>query len=455
MESSAKTRVVAALVLCAAAAAVAGLLLLQHHGEPRAVSAVSQACGDGQTSGCDDVARSAWSRVAGFPVAAWGLAFYLSIGLLLFLALAGPEALAWPLALVAAGALASALFVDLVLLAVQAFSIRAFCGLCIATYVIGGLALAALWPARRAAAGANASFAAPEGRLALAGALASAVAVFAFVFAANNALVQRAALRQARLLGAPAGPAQAAEHAHEHAIETPATPPPGATDDIAYWREQAQKLQATIDDPAKLEAYFSARAQKEYDTAKVESIDLTRGLLKGSAGAQVSVVEYSDFLCPYCRQLAGALSGFVPQAGGRLAVYFKNFPLDNSCNSKLQRAAHPGSCTLALGAICAQNQGKLEAYHDRVFGSELKNPQPADVVRIAAEAGLNATAIEGCLDDPQTKAALAAEIAEGNRLGIHSTPTVYINRKKLPRLNDFVAVVDKEAQKKGAPPLGR
>jgi protein-disulfide isomerase len=278
---------------------------------------------------------------------------------------------------------------------------------------------------------------------------------------ANNALVQRAALRQARLLGAPAGPAAATATApaqaapHAHAIEPPATPPPGATDDVAYWREQAQTLQATIDDPAKLEAYFSARAQKEYDTAKVESIDLTRGLLKGSAGAQVSVVEYSDFLCPYCRQLAGALSGFVPQAGGRLAVYFKNFPLDNSCNSKLPRAAHPGSCTLALGAICAQNQGKLEAYHDRVFGSEIKNPQPADVVRIAAEAGLNAAAIEGCLDDPQTKAALAAEIAEGNRLGIHSTPTVYINRKKLPRLNDFVAVVDKEAQKKGAPPLGR
>jgi protein-disulfide isomerase/uncharacterized membrane protein len=465
LESSAKTRVVAALVLCTAAAAVAGLLLLQHHGEPRAVSAVSQACGDGQTSGCDDVARSPWSRVAGFPIAAWGLAFYLSVALLLFLALAGPEALAWPLALVAAGALASALLVDLVLLGVQAFSIRAFCWLCIATYVLGGLALAALWPARRAAAGANAALAAPEGRLALAGALAGTFAVLGFTFAANTALAGRAAQRQAGLLGAPAGPVAATAAAspaptatddgHSHAPETQATLPPGASDDVAYWREQAQKLQATIDDPAKLEAYFSARAQKEYDSAKVEAIDFSRGLLKGSAGAHVSVVEYSDFLCPYCRQLAAALSGFVPQAGGRLAVYFKNFPLDNSCNPKLQRAAHPGSCTLALGAICAQNQGKLEAYHDRVFGSEVKNPQPADVVRLAAEAGLNAPAIEGCLDDPQTKAALAAEIAEGNRLGIHSTPTVYINGKKLPRLNDFVAVVDKEAQKKGAPPLGR
>jgi protein-disulfide isomerase/uncharacterized membrane protein len=463
--TSARTRLAAAFLLCAAAASVAALLLLQHHGEPRAVSAVSQACGDGQTSGCDDVARSRWSRVAGWPVAAWGLAFYLSVSLLLFLALAGPEPLAWPLALLAAGALASALLVDLVLLAVQAFSIRAFCWLCVATYVLGGLALAALWPARRAAAGAGAALGNQEGRLALAGVLAGGAAVLAFTFASNTALASRAAQRQARLLGGPAAPATAAGpaeaapaadgHDHSPAVAVPATPPPGAADDVGYWREQAQKLQATIDDPAKLEAYFSTKAQAEYDGARVEKIDLSRGPLKGDAGAPVAVVEYSDFLCPYCRQLAGALSGFVPQAGGRVAVYFKNFPLDNSCNPKLQRAVHPGSCTLALGAICAQNQGKLEAYHDRVFGSELRNPGPADVVRIAGEAGLNAAAIEGCLDDPQTRAALAAEIAEGNRLDVHSTPTVYINGKKLPRLNDFVAVVDKEAQKKGSPPLSR
>ncbi len=459
---SAKTRIVAALLLCAAAAAVASLLLLQHHGEPRAVSAVSQACGDGQTSGCDDVARSRWSRVAGWPVAAWGLAFYLSVSLLLFLALAGPQALAWPLALVAAGALVSALLVDLVLLGVQAFSIRAFCGLCIATYVLGGLALAALWPARRAAAGASAALGTQEGRLALAGALAGSAALVAFVFASNTALAARAAQRQARLLGGPAAPAAAApaeaapaaNEGHSHAAEAAATPPPGTADDVGYWRERAQKLQETIDDPNKLEAYFSSKSIAEYDAAKVEKIDLSRGPLKGEAGAPVTVVEYSDFLCPDCRQLAGALSGFVPQAGGRIAVYFKNFPLDNSCNSKLHRAVHPGSCTLALGAICAQNQGTLEAYHDRVFGSELNNPGPADVVRLASEAGLNAAAMEGCLDDPQTKAALAAEIAEGNRLEVHSTPTVYITGKKLPRINDFVAVVDKEAQKKGSPPLG-
>ena len=74
-------RIVAALCLCLAGAAVSGLLLMQHHGEGPAVSAVNQACGDGQTSGCEDVARSSWSRFAGLPVAAYGLAFYISLAL--------------------------------------------------------------------------------------------------------------------------------------------------------------------------------------------------------------------------------------------------------------------------------------------------------------------------------------------------------------------------------------
>ena len=116
---------------------------------------------------------------------------------------------------------------------------------------------------------------------------------------------------------------------------------------------------------------------------------------------------------------------------------------------------HPGACNLALGAVCAHYQGKFEAYHDKVFSTELRNPQPVDVVRLAGEAGLNAAALEGCLDDPKTKADLAAQIAEANRLNVTATPTVYVNGKKLPRIIDFVAVVDKEARKKGFAPLGQ
>jgi protein-disulfide isomerase len=139
-----------------------------------------------------------------------------------------------------------------------------------------------------------------------------------------------------------------------------------------------------------------------------------------------------------------------------VAVRFKNYPLDKECNESLPRSTHPGSCQLALGAICAEYQGKFDAYHDRVFSAEgLRNPGAADVIRLAGEAGLNAAAMRGCLEDPEAKAALAAQIAEARRLGVNATPTVYVNGKKLPRINDLVPLVDKLAQKAGFPPLGQ
>jgi protein-disulfide isomerase/uncharacterized membrane protein len=464
--SSAVTRIVVALCLCLAGAAVSGVLLGQHHGEPALVSSVNEACGDGQTSGCEDVARSAWSSFAGLPVAAYGLVFYLSLALLLALALLAPADLRDSMAGVVVAFLALGLLVDLVLLGVQAFAIEAYCKFCILTYLLSAGALFALLPARRALRTAGGTAARVEGRLAVAGWVLGTIAVVGAVFATDATLAVRAAHRQATLLGAPA-PAAPAEPAAPPATPAapgapgptapPAAPPaaPAGPRDAKFWQDRAEKLQATLDDPRKLDAYFAEKAQREYDAAAPVSIDLDGTPDKGPATAPVTVAEYSDFMCPYCRQLGLALSQFVPQAGGRVAVYFKNFPLDKGCNERLPGSTHPGACHLALGAVCARYQGKFDAYHDHVFSSELRNPQPADVVRLAGEAGLNAAALQGCLDDPKAKADLAAEIAEGNRLGVNATPTLYVNGKKLPRINDFVAVVDKEARKKGFPPLGQ
>jgi protein-disulfide isomerase/uncharacterized membrane protein len=471
-EGVASGRIVAALLLCLAAAAVSGLLLLQHHGEGAAVTAVNEACGDGQTSGCEEVARSSWSKVGGMPLAGLGLAFYLTVAIGLALALLGPLALRPPIAAVAAAALGLALGVDLVLLGVQAFALRAFCLLCLATYVLGGAALVLLWPAWRSARGAEAVGAGADGRLALGAWAIGAVLVATSVAAANSTLAYRAQRRQAQLLGAPGPASPAAPAAADSGSAAEASPPeaapapppllatapavaaspaaePGATD----WQARARELQATLDDPRKLEAYFTEKARREYETAAVAAIDLASAPAKGPAGAPVKVVEYSDFLCPFCRNLAVALSQFVPQAGGRVAVYFKNYPLDAACNPKLRQSTHPGACALAMGAVCAHRQGKFEAYHDKVFSAELRQPQPADVVRLAGEAGLNGAAMQACLDDPTTREALDAEIAEANRLGIAATPTLYVNGKRLPRINDFVAVVDQEARKKGFAPL--
>jgi protein-disulfide isomerase len=467
------TRIVVALVLCLAAAGVSGVLLGEHHGEPLLVSTVNQACGDGQTSACEDVARSSWSSFAGLPVAAYGIAFYLSLCLLLALSLFAPAEVRDTAAGIVAALLAIGLLVDLFLLGVQAFSIHAYCAFCIVTYGLGAAAFALLFPGLRSLGLLSPALGRAEGRLAAAGWVLGTVALAAAVLAADTTLAARAAHRQATLLGAPApadgasaaaaapatpGPAAAATGASPAAVAAPdAAAQPSGPQDAKYWQDRAQKLQATIDDPRKLEAYFSEKAQREFDAATPVPIAMDGTPDNGPAKAPVVVVEYSDFMCPYCRNLGLALAQFVPapQTGGRVAVYFKNFPLDKACNDRLPSSTHPGACNLALGAICARYQGKFEAYHDRVMQTDFRDPTPADVARVAGEAGLNAAAIQGCLDDPKAKADLATEIAEGNRLGVNSTPTVYINGKKLPRLNDFVAVVDKEARKKGFAPLAQ
>lgn len=454
--------IVVALCLCLAGAFVSGLLLQQHHGEAGAVATVNAVCGDGQTSGCEEVASSAWSSFAGWPVAGYGLVFYLALTALLAFALLAPGELRGPLGLLAVLILLAGLLVDLGLLALQAFVIHAWCHLCLLTYVLSALAAVALVPAARLARGqVRAALQRSEARLALGGWVLSVLAIVGLAVATDALLATRAEDRQRGLLGAPAPPATTATPPAAPAAVAEATPttpppiaaPPAGADQATFWRERAQQLQATLDDPRKLETYFTEKARLEFDSAKAEAIDLSDITPRGPAAAPVKVVEYSDFLCPFCRNLGLALAQFVPQAGGRVAVYFKNYPLDTSCNPKLTRSLHPGACNLAMGAICAERQGRFEAFHDKVFATELRNPQPADVVRLAGEAGLDTQGLQACLADPKTRAVLDAQIEEANRLDVQATPTLYINGKKLPRINDFVATVDAEARKKGFPPL--
>lgn len=462
MGTSAK-RLLIAVILCLLGAFVSGLLLLQHHGERGAMAAVNQVCGEGQVSGCDIVNQSVYAAAFGIPLAAIGLFFYLSLTVLMTLGMLAPEvrdsAAATALAL-----LVIALVLDLGLLALQVVAIKAFCKLCLFTYALNAGAIFVLLPARQALRGLRGLSSQVEGRLLLAGWVAGSLAVAAAVAGAQSTLTLRASERGRALIGLPDGSAPAPSSSAPAAVaQVPAAAPgPGAPTPSAavppggeaqHYKELAEKLQQTLDDPQKLDQYFAAKASQEFDKAEVQSMDLTEAPSKGAANAPVQVVEYFDYLCPFCRQLSAALDAFLPQAGNRIVVYYKNYPLDQACNTQMKQTVHAGACWLAMGGICAGYQGKFAAYQGKVMSTESHNPGPTDVVRMATEAGLDATALEACINDPKTKQRLTAEIEEARRVGVQATPTLFINGKKLPRLQDFVPTVDKEAQKKGAPPL--
>jgi protein-disulfide isomerase/uncharacterized membrane protein len=467
-----RTRLSIVIVLAILGASLSGLLLLEHHGESLASATVDALCGEGNQSGCDTVNRSAYSQVAGMPLAAIGLVFCLSLALLLGLSLLASDAVGEAAGVLALGALALALAVDVVLLGIQAFAIRAFCKLCLATYVVNAASLLLLLPLRREARTVKESLRGGEARLALAGWAAATLAVGAAVASAEGLLAAREAQRIATLLGSPVRetPAlpPASTPAPPAAPSAAATPTAGAVavgaepagadadryrDEARAAQEQARRLQEILDDPQKLQKYLEEKAAREFDTAPAQTFDLSKTPSEGPSSASIRIVTFSDFLCPWCRNLAQGLSGFLPQSGGRVTLYFKHYPLDQTCNDNLKGTVHAGACGMALGGICAHEQGHFWQYHDKVFESTFTNPTRDDVVKVAGDVGLNVPAFESCLASPRAKERLAAEIQEGRRVSVSATPTVFINGKKLPNLNSFMLAIDKESKRLGLPPL--
>ena len=445
-----RVRLILAALVCATSAATSGLLLLEHHGEPRATAAVNQVCGEGAQSGCETVARSRYSQIRGMPLAAVGLFFVLSVGSLLLLSLlAGPESHD-AVAALALLAFVLALAADIVLLGVQVVAIRAFCRLCLLTYALNALALMLLLPARRDGAVVGEAVTKRDGRLVFVGWVLTTLALAGGVYAVEKALDAREKTRTTSILGG--APATLPSVLPSRPLE-PGSEAQRYQEEARVATEQARRLQEILDDPKKLEQYFAQKAAREFDANPVLPLKLDGVPSKGAPQGPIKVVEFSDFLCPFCRSIAGAFAGYIPQTANRVTLYYKNYPLDSLCNPNVKQTIHEGACWLAMGGLCAQEQNAFWPYHDKVFSSQLEKPEMKDVVRIATEAGLDAAAMQSCLASGRMKERLAAQIEEAREGGVNATPTVFINGKRLPRINDFVATVDKEAGRLGLPPM--
>jgi protein-disulfide isomerase/uncharacterized membrane protein len=458
-----RNRLLLVALLALAGAALSGILLFDHHGAGSA--AMEGLCGTGEESGCSEVSRSQYSEVGGVSVAALGVVFYGAVLLLLAFGLASTDPVRESAAALALVAFGLALAVDAVLLGVQAIAIGAYCRLCLATYVLNVAAFAALWPARSKIAAATA---ASDSRRAL-----SVWAVSALVFAIAVGVVDRTLASTeppGDLLGKADPPAESAppeapivseattsvapSEPVEETPEASATPGDGALQaQLQAAQARIQELQSTLDDPQKFQAYQEQRAAENFERQPKVSLDLAGVPVKGPKEAPIQVVEFSDFLCPFCRNLAGAFGSFMPQSQGRVAVFFKHYPLDQDCNPVMTRTVHEGACELALGGVCAEEQGKFWQYHDRIFSQPPTNPSNDDVVQLATEAGLDGSAMRQCLSSQAARSKLDRDIAEGKRVQVNATPTLFVNGKRLDQIGGFLKAIESESKRLGLPPL--
>lgn len=139
----------------------------------------------------------------------------------------------------------------------------------------------------------------------------------------------------------------------------------------------------------------------------------------GPAAARITLVEFSDFQCPYCIKAAASLKAVMKAFPNDVKLIFKEFPLDS----------HSQAAGAAAAALAAQRQGKFWEMHDALFAHRQDLSRKA-LLAIAGEVGLDVKRFTADLDSPDTKRALARDIADGEKAGVDATPTIFIDGRR-------------------------
>jgi protein-disulfide isomerase len=164
--------------------------------------------------------------------------------------------------------------------------------------------------------------------------------------------------------------------------------------------------------------------------------------VKGPASAPVTLVEFSDFQCPYCARVGPALKRVEETYGDKVRIVYKDFPLQQIHNNAA-KAAEAGSC--------AADQGKFWQLHDKMFENQAKLAV-ADLKQLAKDAGLDAGAFDQCLDSGQKAAEWNEDLKDGERYGVTGTPAFFVNGRLLggaASFEKFAEVIDDELTRKG------
>jgi protein-disulfide isomerase len=167
-------------------------------------------------------------------------------------------------------------------------------------------------------------------------------------------------------------------------------------------------------------------------------LDLARGTapLKGPEKAPVTIVEYTDFQCPYCSRVQTTLDKIFVDYKDKVNLVFKDFPLDFHKDAK---GAHNA-------ALCAQDQGKFWEYHDVLFKNQQKIGGE-DLKKYATDLGLDMAKFTACVDSKAHEKTILANIQEGQSLGVTGTPCYFINGRALKGAQpyeQFKALIDEE-----------
>ncbi|TMB16612.1 MAG: hypothetical protein E6J59_18605, partial [Deltaproteobacteria bacterium] len=162
----------------------------------------------------------------------------------------------------------------------------------------------------------------------------------------------------------------------------------------------------------------------------------------GGAKAPVTIIEFSDYQCPFCQRAEGVVDQVMHVYGNKVRLVFRDFPLP----------IHPQARPAAEAASCANAQGKFWEYHAKLFANQSALGEE-QLKEYAKDVGLDPAKFEDCLTQKPFSAAIDKDLSEAAKLGINGTPAFFINGRLLSGaqpFEKFKEVIDEELRAKGA-----
>ncbi|WDP92764.1 MAG: thioredoxin domain-containing protein [Desulfobacter sp.] len=198
---------------------------------------------------------------------------------------------------------------------------------------------------------------------------------------------------------------------------------------IKSWLEKKRADRQILDHTLGLWDKYGVSVALEKPRFPVAGVVIEGSPVQGPETAAVTVVEFSDYLCPSCRANHDTVKKIKEKYKGRIRWVFRDFPLK----------IHPGARELALAARCAGDQGLFWEYQDRLFEGEEK-PTPEDALKIAAQMHLNPEKFGACMADEDRLDRLDRETGDAFESGINATPTIIVNGRVMTGAASFEAL---------------
>ncbi len=356
--------------------AALSLVMLYIHAQLHATGGTyTSFCNVSNRVNCDAVLGSQYALLGGFPVALWALATYVALAGLVAWRGRAPTPTRGRLTLLMVAVAAWIFVFSLYMGALAVWALGTICLLCAGMYVLNATIAVLAWQlARREPAD-------PGSRLTRARALTGAGAIAVALAAAAAVQLGGASVSGARL-----------------------TPADVQSRDPEFYR------------------WYTTRPKIEDLPPPVH--------VKGGDDAAVTIVEFSDFECGYCAKAFHDLRELERAHGGNIKIVFHHFPLDSDCNPQVPARMHKSACLAAIAAECAARFDRFWDYHDRLFNAQDRLGRDA-LVETATGLGIDRDRFSACLDDPAARARVTADAAAGAKLGVKSTPTLFINGREV------------------------